>query len=178
MGVSISLGHGPDTSFGLLPRPHVFAFYGCFYFFGVATFAAEGLETRLGRCWKLLLPAAAVLLAASLATINDRLLATVLQPAYAWTMSVGLIGLFCRFFSRPSATVSWLADASYWMYIVHVPLVMLAQMFVRPWPFPAAAKFLAVMAIVTPLLLLSYRYGVRFTAIGRMLNGSRAFVPR
>ena len=35
MGVSISLGHGPDTSFGLLPRPHVLAFYACFYFFGV-----------------------------------------------------------------------------------------------------------------------------------------------
>ena len=174
MGVSISLGHGPDTSFGLLPRPHVLAFYACFYFFGVATFAAEGLDTRLGRRWKLLLPAAVLLLVASLATMNDRLLATVLQPAYAWTMSLGLVGLFCRFFSRPSATLSWLADASYWMYIVHVPLVMLAQLVVRPWPLPADAKFLLIMAMVTPLLLLSYQFGVRHTAIGRLLNGPRA----
>jgi hypothetical protein len=174
MGVSMAGGHGPDTSFGLLPRPHVLAFYACFYFFGVATFAADGLETRLGRHWKLLLPAAVVLLVASLATMNDRLLASVLQPAYAWAMSLGLIGLFCRFFSRPSETVSWLADASYWMYIVHVPLVMLAQLFVRPWPLPAEAKFLLVMAIVTPLLLVSYRFGVRHTAIGRLLNGPRA----
>ena len=173
MGVSIASGHGPDTSFGLLPRPHVLAFYACFFFFGVATFAAEGLETRLGRRWNLLLPAAVVLLVASLATMNDRLLATVLQPAYAWTMSLGLIGLFTRFLARPSATVSWLADASYWMYIVHVPLVMLAQLLVRPWPLPAAAKCLAVMALVMPVLLLSYRYGVRFTAIGRLLNGPR-----
>jgi hypothetical protein len=173
MGVALAGGHGPDTSFGLLPRPHVLAFYACFYFFGVATFATEGLDTRLGRQWKLFLPAAVVLFVAILATMNDRLLATVLQPAYAWTMSLGLIGLFCRFFSRPSATVSWLADAAYWMYIVHVPLVMLAQLVVRPWPLPAEAKFLLVMASVTPLLLVSYHFGVRHTAIGRLLNGPR-----
>lgn len=174
MGVSLAGSHGPDTSFGLLPRPHVLAFYGCFYFFGVATFATEGLDTRLGRRWKLILPAAVVLLVASLATMNDRLLATVLQPAYAWTTSLGLIGLFSRFLSRPSPAVSWLADASYWMYLVHVPLVMLAQMLVRPWPLPAEMKFLLVMAMVTPVLLASYRWCVRFTVIGRMLNGPRA----
>ena len=171
MGVSLAGSYGPDTSNGLLPRPHVLAYYGCFYFFGVATFAAEGGDARLGRHWKLLLPTAVVLLAAGIATMNDRLLATILQPAYAWTMSLGLIGLFGRFLSRPSPAVSWLADASYWMYLVHVPLVMLAQMVVRPWPLPADVKWLAVMAMVTPLLLLSYRYGVRFTAIGRLLNG-------
>ncbi len=174
MGMSLTGSHGPDTSLGLLPRPHVLAFYACFYFFGAATFAAEGLETRLGRHWKLLLPAAVVLLVAGVATINDRLLAIVLQPAYAWTMSLGLIGLFSRFLSRPSPAVSWLADASYWMYLVHVPLVMLVQMLVRPWPLPAEGKFLLVMAMVTPVLLASYRWCVRFTAIGGLLNGPRA----
>ena len=62
--------------------------------------------------------------------------------------------------------MSWLADASYWMYLVHVPLVMAAQLFVRPWGLPADLKFLVVMALVTPVLLVSYRYGVRYTAIG------------
>jgi peptidoglycan/LPS O-acetylase OafA/YrhL len=173
MGMSMTAGYGPDTSFGFLPRPHVLAFYACFYFFGVATFAAEGLDTRLGRHWSLLLPTAVVLLVAGLVTINDRLLASVLQPAFAWTMSLGLIGLFSRFCSRHSPLMSWMADASYWMYLVHVPLVMLAQLVVRPWAMPADLKFLVVMAMVTPVLLLSYRYGVRFTAIGRLLNGPR-----
>jgi peptidoglycan/LPS O-acetylase OafA/YrhL len=173
MGMSMAAGYGPDTSFGILPRPHVLAFYACFFFFGVATFAAEGLDTRLGRHWKLLLPTAVALLVAGIATMNDRPLASVLQPAYAWAMSLGLIGLFARLCSRPSPVVSWLADASYWMYLVHVPLVMVAQMVVRPWAMPADLKFLVVMALVTPVLLVSYRYGVRFTAIGRLLNGPR-----
>ena len=173
MGMSMTAGYGPDTSFGILPRPHVLAFYGCFYFFGAATFAAEGLDTRLGRHWKLLLPLAIAVFVAGIATMNDRLLATVLQPAYAWAMSLGLIGVFARFCSRPSPLISWLADASYWMYLVHVPLVMAAQMVVRPWAMAADVKFLVVIALVTPVLLVSYRYGVRYTAIGRLLNGPR-----
>ena len=173
MGMSMAGGFGPDTSLGILPRPHLLAFYACFYFFGVATFAAEGLDTRLGRHWKLLLPTAIALFVAGIATMNDRLLAGVLQPAYAWAMSLGLIGLFARFCSKPSPLISWLADASYWMYLVHVPLVMAAQMIVRPWAMPAELKFLVVMALVTPVLLLTYRSGVRFTAIGSLLNGPR-----
>lgn len=173
MGVSMAGGYGPDTSFGILPRPHVLAFYACFYFFGVATFAAEGLDTRLGRHWKLLVPTAIALFVASIATLNDRLLASVLQPAYAWAMSLGLIGLFSRFCSRPSPLMSWLADASYWMYLVHVPLVMAAQLVVRSWAMPADLKMLVVLVLVMPVLLLSYRYGVRFTAIGSLLNGPR-----
>ena len=173
MGMSMAAGYGPDSSFGILPRPHLLAFYACFFFFGVATFAAEGLGTRLGRHWTLLLPAALVLFGFGVATMNDRLLASLLQPAYAWTMSLGLIGLFARFCSRPSPLVSWLADASYWMYLVHVPLVMAAQLVVRPWNLSADLKFLVVLAMVTPVLLVSYRYGVRSTAIGWLLNGPR-----
>jgi len=174
MGMSVAGSYGPDTSYGILPKPHVLAFYACFFFFGVATFAQEGIATRLGRHWKLLLPAAAVLLVAGLATLNDRLLATVLQPAYAWTMALAMIGLFCRLFPHPRPAVSWLADASYWMYLVHVPLVMIAQLLMREWPLPAGVKFLIILTAVTAILLASYRWCVRYTAIGTLLNGPRA----
>ena len=175
MGMTLAGSFGPDTSLGVLPKPHLLGFYACFFFFGVATCAAEGLDTRFGSRWTILLPVATVLLAAGIMTMNDRLLATVLQPAYAWTMSLGMIGLFCRLFPHPRPAVSWLADASYWMYLVHVPLVMLAQLLVREWPLPPGVKFLLILGLVTPLLLASYRWCVRFTVIGSLLNGPRAF---
>jgi peptidoglycan/LPS O-acetylase OafA/YrhL len=174
MGQSLSGFVGPDTSFGLLPMPHLLLFYGCFYFFGAATFAAEGMETRLGDQWRLLLPAAAVLFVAGLVTISLRPAASVLQPAYAWAMSLGLIGLFHRFFPSPSARVAWLADASYWMYLAHVPLVLAAQTAVRDWPLPGGVKFLLILVAVTAVLLVSYAWCVRPTIIGRILNGQRA----
>ena len=175
MGMSLAGSYGPDGSFGLLPKPHVLGYYACFYFYGVATFAAEGIDTRLGRHWKFLLPTAAVLLVAGIVTMNDRTLATILQPAYAWTMSVGLIGLFHRFLAGHRPAVSWLADASYWMYLIHVPLVMVAQLLIRQWPLPAEMKFVVILATVTLFLLTSYRWCVRYTAIGSLLNGQRAF---
>jgi hypothetical protein len=165
---------GPDTSMGIIPKPHVLVFYACFFFYGVAEYSANGINTKMGRSWKWLLPAAIVLFIAALATINNRMLAAALQPAYAWTMSLGLIGLFGRFFSKPHPMASWLADASYWMYLVHVPLVLIAQFLVRPWDLPAELKFVLVLIVVIPLLLLSYRFGVRYTVIGRWLNGPRS----
>jgi peptidoglycan/LPS O-acetylase OafA/YrhL len=178
MGQSLSGFYGPDTSFGLLPLPHVLIFYGCFYFFGAATFAADGMETRLGARWPLLLPAAAVLFVAGLVTIGLRPAAIVLQPAYAWAMSLGLIGLFHRFFPHPSARVAWLADASYWMYLAHVPLVLAAQIIVREWPLPGTLKFLLILVAVTAVLLVSYAWCVRPTIIGRILNGQRGAATR
>jgi peptidoglycan/LPS O-acetylase OafA/YrhL len=173
MGQSMSGFFGPDTTFGLVPQPHLLAYYGCFFFFGAATFAAEGMQTRLGARWPLLLPAAVVLFAAGVATIGLRPAAAVLQPAYAWAMSLGLIGLFHRLFPRPSARIAWLADAAYWMYLAHVPLVLAAQLVVRDWPLPGDVKFLLILAAVTAVLLVSYAWCVRPTIIGRILNGPR-----
>jgi peptidoglycan/LPS O-acetylase OafA/YrhL len=173
MGQSLSGFFGPDTSFGLLPMPHLLLFYGCFYFFGAATFAAEGMQTRLGARWPLLLPAAAVLFVVGVATIGLRPAAALLQPAYAWTMALGLIGLFHRFFPHPSSRIAWLADATYWMYLAHVPLVLAAQLAVREWPLPGEVKFLLILVAVTAVLLVSYAWCVRPTIIGRILNGLR-----
>jgi len=173
MGQSMSGFFGPDTSFGLLPMPHLLLFYGCFYFFGVATFAAEGMQTRLGARWPLVLPSAVVLFIAGVVTIGVRPAAAVLQPAYAWTMSLALIGLFHRLFPQPSARGAWLADAAYWTYLAHVPLVLAAQLAVRDWPLPGGVKFLLILVGVTAVLLVSYAWCVRPTIIGRILNGPR-----
>ncbi|MEI6238801.1 MAG: acyltransferase family protein [Planctomycetia bacterium] len=178
MGQSMSGFFGPDTSFGLLPMPHLLVFYGCFYFFGAATFAAEGMETRLGARWPLLLPAALVLFVVGVVTIGVRPAAAVLQPAYAWAMSLGLIGLFHRVFAHPSARVAWLADAAYWMYLAHVPLVIAAQIAVRDWPLPGIVKFLLILAAVTTVLLVSYAWCIRPTILGRILNGPRTAAKR
>jgi peptidoglycan/LPS O-acetylase OafA/YrhL len=88
-------------------------------------------------------------------------------------MSLGLIGLFHRWFSQSGASVAWLADASYWMYLAHVPLVLAAQLAVREWPLPGGIKFLLILVVVTAVLLVTYAWCVRPTIIGRILNGPR-----
>jgi glucan biosynthesis protein C len=86
-------------------------------------------------------------------------------------VSLGLVGLFHRWCTRERPAVRLLADASYWMYLVHLPLVIAGQGMVRDLPWPSAVKFLLLTLAVTSILLVSYRLVVRDTWIGRLLNG-------
>ena len=67
----------------------------------------------------------------------------------------------------------YLADASYWIYIIHLPLVMAAQVLMLEAPLPWWGKLMAVTVGVTAVSLISYELLVRHTFIGRGLNGRR-----
>ena len=88
-------------------------------------------------------------------------------------MTFGLMGLFRRLLRRERPALRYLSDASYWLYLAHLPLIMWAQLLVRDWPWSAFSKFTLVCLAVTAVLLLIYQVGVRYTWIGRLLNGPR-----
>lgn len=90
-----------------------------------------------------------------------------------WCFVLGFIGLFQRFAGAGNPTWRYLADASYWIYLVHLPLVVLLQLLVWDIELHGALKYLAIMAVSLPVLILSYHYLVRTTLIGVLLNGRR-----
>lgn len=90
-----------------------------------------------------------------------------------WCWTVAIIGAAQRFLSRPAPWRRYLADASYWIYLVHLPLVFGLQAEAQDWPLPWVLKFPLVLAIAMLLLLLSYHVLVRSTWVGAWLNGRR-----
>ena len=67
-----------------------------------------------------------------------------------------------------------MSDASYWLYICHVPLVIAGQQLAeRDGGVNPHLAFLLILGGVTAILLVTYRWGVRYTPIGTMLNGKR-----
>ena len=60
---------------------------------------------------------------------------------------------------------------SYWMYLMHMPVVMLFQMALAPLAWTAAVKVPIVVMLAFPALVLSYDLLVRATWIGALLNG-------
>jgi peptidoglycan/LPS O-acetylase OafA/YrhL len=177
---------GPDTSSAVLPPPYLLFYYALFFGFGVLVHETAGAAERLGRRWRLALPLALVVLwPAGLALVyarqlnagdlgpGARALSAVVQAAYAWAMCAGLTGLFQHCLHRERRWTRYLADASYWMYVAHLPLVVAAQMLVRDWQMSASLKFLIITGGVSALLLLSYHFLVRPTWLGRLLNGPR-----
>lgn len=91
----------------------------------------------------------------------------------SWSWTLALVGLGLRFFSRHSATRRYLADASYWMYIVHLPVVMLLQVAASQIAWPWFVEYPLLLAVAVTLMLLSYALMVRHTWLGMLLNGRK-----
>jgi glucans biosynthesis protein C len=98
----------------------------------------------------------------------------VVLEAYASVLLVAaslLLGK--RFLNSGNKTIRFISDASYWVYLIHFPLVTILQAFLVRLPISIYVKFFASSAMVMGIGLLTYRYLVRYTFIGTMLNGKR-----
>ena len=163
---------GPDLSGGLIPKPHVILYYAVFFFFGSWYYRLGDNECRLGRHWKVALPFAALMVFPLLfATQGNRLQNCLLQVLFTWMMVLGAIGLAHRIFRTESKWFRYLADSSYWLYLMHLPLVVVIQWQLFYLPLPALVKVALVLAVTVPVLLGSYQVLVRHTVVGRILNG-------
>ena len=96
--------------------------------------------------------------------------------AYAlsiWFWTFGLLGLCMKLWSRESAARRYIADASYWLYLIHLPIVMALQVWMSQWAWPAEIKYAMILGISIPVMLASYEIMVRYTFIGGLLNGRK-----
>lgn len=93
---------------------------------------------------------------------------------FCWLMIWGLTGLGLTVLSASRAWVRWLSDSAYWVYLVHLPIVAAMMVAMRSWPIGPWAKFAIIVAVTSALTLASYQWCVRYTIIGRWLNGPRS----
>jgi peptidoglycan/LPS O-acetylase OafA/YrhL len=90
-----------------------------------------------------------------------------------WSLVSLTLGLFQRCCARPRAWVRYVADASYWLYLVHLPVVVWLQVAVAETAYPWWAKLAVIVTVTVAGGLLSYDLFVRDTWIGWVLNGRR-----
>lgn len=96
-----------------------------------------------------------------------------LSALYPWLMVFAFLGIAVGYFSTQNPTVRYLSDAAYWIYLMHLPLVVYLQVLLADHTIFGPVKYLLINGIALALLLLSYHYGVRYTFIGAILNGKR-----
>lgn len=177
----------PDSS--LIPNLSAFVGYGVAFTFGWLLHRQADLIRVWERRWAFNLVLAisftvgAIYLVGveptgRLATPDDPRVAYAACYALAcWTWTFALIGLALKFLSDHSPVRRYIADASYWIYIIHLPLVIVLQVAVSQIPWPAELKFVLVLAIAFPLMFASYQVMVRYTWLGGLLNGARKPKP-
>jgi len=168
----------------LIPVPRVLIYYFCFFIFGWWMHRnVDCLQSLKNPYWLLggsflLLAGLVVLVPLEKDTAHPDyfLLKTTTFIVYnlmTWTSVFAFISLFLTWFKNPSYRVRYLADASYWCYLAHLPIVMVLQALVIELDYSAFGGFFLCTLFTVIILGLSYRYAVRYTFVGTLLNGPR-----
>ena len=110
-----------------------------------------------------------------LRAILEPLTATVvsLKIICAILFSYAFIGLSENRFGSYNARLRFISDGAYWMYLIHLPIVTLTTFLMFDLHIPIEIKFLIAIAVTSIICLGTYKYLVRSTLIGVLLNGQR-----
>ncbi|RKR03056.1 acyltransferase family protein [Maricaulis maris] len=175
----------PDT--GLLPNTGALIAYGTAFAAGWAAHRCSDLVlTAWKRAWHINLGIAIALTTWLVMELGmtpnftpvgpgmDRLPVAAAYTLAIWTWTFGLTGAALVIFSRENRVWRYLADASYWVYLMHLPLVMALQVALSDVALPGLVKLPLILAISFAILLGTYQLIVRHTWIGGWLNGRRA----
>ena len=176
----------PAPVMGLIPNLPAIVAFGSAFAFGWFLHRQPPLLEQLQRDWLLYTIVALVssVVAISLIGASSKFfhveLPTRERIAYAasynlatWCWIFGLIGAATKFLAHPNATRRYLADASFFMYIAHLPIVYTLQAAMVRWPLHWSVKYPLVLFPTVAILLVIYHYGVRGTFVGQFLNGRK-----
>lgn len=176
----------PTPDMSLVPNRAALVTYGATFAFGwLVQRQSETLLPRLAEQWRAFLALAVLATVASLVQIGvtpvlfpvafgpdkARYAMTYAVALWSWVFALFGIGLHC--WRTASARRRYLADASYWIYLAHLPLVITLQWLVAAWSVPWWVKLPLIVAVSMTVLLASYHWLVRATFIGAVLHGRR-----
>lgn len=138
--------------------------------------ARTGSLDRIGLTWRVHLAAAVMATIAGWIIEPGQLplgVHAAMTALAGWTWTFALIGMSARFLHRESPAMRYLADASYWSYLMHLPVLVAIQIFLADLTWPILIKLVFTWTITALVLLGSYEGFVRSTWIGKWLNGHR-----
>lgn len=165
----------PSGSF--LPRASEWLHNGLFFAFGIALYHQQWeLFALYKRRWVAHTVAGLVAYVATGALVEAK--AHPFWTAFAynactWLWSFAVLGLGTRFLGTRRAWLAYLAESSYWVYLVHMPLTVAFGATLYGLALPALVKMAINIAATTTVCLASYQLFVRSTWVGVLLNGRR-----
>ena len=177
---------GLPAPFDLIPRADAIVGYGVAFSLGWMLHRQIPLLLDLRRFWLAYLALAIGLTVTCLWIIgvsptwqpanlagSERVVYTIAYMVGLWCWVFAFVGAALRFLSHESPLNRYLADASYFVYLMHLGTVIFFVTALRPLPWHWSIKLTITVAGSVPILLFMYHYLARFTWIGAILNGRR-----
>ncbi|MGK2931770.1 MAG: acyltransferase family protein [Solirubrobacterales bacterium] len=167
----------------LVPLPAAAAYYGIFFLFGWMLFRSRDLLPSVeSNPWlKLAVAVPAALLAYALFSrevlvpeqMPVKLTILVVSGIAVWSTIFAVWGFFAKFLSEARPWVRYLADASYWIYLIHIPILVAVQLGLADSGVPPLLRLVIATTVSISVSFVTYSLVVRYTAIGRLLHGPR-----
>lgn len=171
------------SSTAFIPDTNTFVFYVFFYLTGWILYKSkQHLHTIMKFDWLCMVLAIVLVLSQGaiiqysglgLGPTSNSSLLIIFSAFIVWLFIFGITGLFIRYGSHHSARMRYISDASYWVYLIHLPLTIILPTVVWKLPIGAIPKFLLVLLGTTIVCFVTYHYFVRNTFIGKFLNGRK-----
>ncbi len=173
------------------PELWSFGYFGLFFLFGWVLFSQRGYLDLITPYWKHMLGAGVVLYTGFFLTLPDITLETALKMENTYDFSLKHLGvavieayatLFLtlaflilgkKYLDIRHGGLRYIADSSYWVYIIHFPVLMLIQIHLVDVEISIWLKFLVSSLLTLSLGLVSYVILVRYTPVGWLLNGRK-----
>ncbi len=154
-----------------------FAFYGLFYWAGWIIYGAESVLDKAVKFAPLLTVVSMLLYVPyykftmmALASKSDgdfsfeKLVIAMLMAYMSVFLTIAGLGFGKRLLSFESNLLRFVSDSSYWTYLIHVPLVLLIQVFLVDSNMSIWWKFLISTFSTYAVCLMTYVIFVRYTA--------------
>lgn len=175
----------------MLPQLWSFGFFGLFFALGYWIFRTENFIERFQPYGVVLLIGSVVLYAVYYYSIPKQLTFPPVPVEYplnallklceayisVWMTFVCLVA-GRRYLNSHSCVMRFLSDSSYWIYIIHLPLLFVVQYQLMDKDWGLLAKYSASVGITLAICIMSYLLFVRWTPIGWMLNGRKKAVTK
>ncbi len=161
---------------GLIPEVWPFGFYGLFFLLGGILFMNQHLLEQLKKyfLWMLFAGIAAYVY------FNHRgpsAAGNVLMAITESYISIYITWVCLiagqKWFNQHSKPFRYVADASYWIYIIHIPVLFFIQYLLLDTEWNMWLEFLLSTSATLAFALLTYALFVRWSPIGWLLNGRR-----
>jgi len=174
-----------DTPGSFVPQPRVVLAYAVFFIFGWGLYLHRERLGALQRFGAGSVAAGAVCAVFAAGAIDRQLAvqpqgnrlahdgAALFTALGCWLSLLGLAGIALPRLSAESPRWRYAADAAYWVYLFHPPVLVAAQIPMMRLGWPAELKFVAGLAVAVPVLFWTYGRWVRGSWLGALLNGRR-----
>jgi len=164
-----------DTSVTLMPRIDILFYYVMFFTAGVFLYKGPKILAGLTKNWPWALSIGLLSFFVYSKGIfsGDTSLNFISGPVTTWCLVWGIVGFTFNYKRAPGPILTYLSEASYWIYLIHLPIIFALGGYMMTWQTSIFIKAGVLISFTTLFSLLTYHLWARSTLIGLVLNGKK-----